>query len=838
MASYDPNIIEPKWQTYWEEKKLFAAADRSSKPKYYCLIEFPYPSGEGLHVGHPRPYTALDVLARKRRMQGYNVLYPIGFDAFGLPTENYAIKTGAHPQTITERNVATFTAQLKALGLSFDWDRQVVTTDPAYYRWTQWIFLKLFEHGLAYKAKMPINWCPSCRIGLANEEVAGGACERCGTAVEQREKEQWLLKITRYADRLADDLAPVDYPERIKPQQINWIGRKEWIDIDYPVVGTNESVVVSTTRPDTNFGATFVVLAPEHPLVSAEKGLIPAERRKAVEQYIAAARKKTDQERMAEGRKKTGVFAGLYGLNRLNNKQLPIWISDFVLTTVGTGAVVGVPGHDRRDFEFATAFGLPVIRVVVGRDGDTSDLTRIEQVQEAEGTMVHSEFLDGLDIHRATAIIMDYLEKKGWGKRATRYNLRDWVFSRQRYWGEPIPLVFCGACQDKIKKQKSKSKNKEYSQGELLNPGWIAVPENQLPVALPEVKKYEPTDTGESPLATMTGWVTVTCPRCGGPARRETDTMPNWAGSNWYFLRYADPANAKALAAPDQLAYWLPVDWYNGGMEHTTLHLLYSRFIYKFLYDIKVVPESCGNEPYRKRTSHGLILGEGGEKMSKSRGNVVNPSEIVAAYGADTLRLYELFMGPFEQAIPWDTAGVRGVRRFLEKVWDTFERSELVSADHEDAAAKTLLHRTVKKVSDDIETQDYNTAVSALMILSNTLAGQPTISRSTAETFLRLLAPFAPHLAEERWRKLGHRRSIFQASWPAFDEKLIVATEITLVVQINGKVRDSLHAPADITEQVAERAARARPKIAGYLEGKQVKNIIFVPGRLINFVVE
>ena len=838
MASYDPNIIEPKWQTYWEEKKLFAAADRSSKPKYYCLIEFPYPSGEGLHVGHPRPYTALDVLARKRRMQGYNVLYPIGFDAFGLPTENYAIKTGAHPQTITERNVATFTAQLKALGLSFDWDRQVVTTDPAYYRWTQWIFLKLFEHGLAYKAKMPINWCPSCRIGLANEEVAGGACERCGTAVEQREKEQWLLKITRYADRLADDLAPVDYPERIKTQQINWIGRKEWIDIDYPVVGTNESVVVSTTRPDTNFGATFVVLAPEHPLVSAEKGLIPAERRKAVEQYIAAARKKTDQERMAEGRKKTGVFAGLYGLNRLNNKQLPIWISDFVLTTVGTGAVVGVPGHDRRDFEFATAFGLPVIRVVVGRDGDTSDLTRIEQVQEAEGTMVHSEFLDGLDIHRATAIIMDYLEKKGWGKRATRYNLRDWVFSRQRYWGEPIPLVFCGACQDKIKKQKSKSKNKEYSQGELLNPGWIAVPENQLPVALPEVKKYEPTDTGESPLATMTGWVTVTCPRCGGPARRETDTMPNWAGSNWYFLRYADPANAKALAAPDQLAYWLPVDWYNGGMEHTTLHLLYSRFIYKFLYDIKVVPESCGNEPYRKRTSHGLILGEGGEKMSKSRGNVVNPSEIVAAYGADTLRLYELFMGPFEQAIPWDTAGVRGVRRFLEKVWDTFERSELVSADHEDAAAKTLLHRTVKKVSDDIETQDYNTAVSALMILSNTLAGQPTISRSTAETFLRLLAPFAPHLAEERWRKLGHRRSIFQASWPAFDEKLIVATEITLVVQINGKVRDSLHAPADITGQVAERAARARPKIAGYLEGKQVKNIIFVPGRLINFVVE
>ena len=838
MASYDPNIIEPKWQTYWEEKKLFAAADRSSKPKYYCLIEFPYPSGEGLHVGHPRPYTALDVLARKRRMQGYNVLYPIGFDAFGLPTENYAIKTGAHPQTITERNVATFTAQLKALGLSFDWDRQVVTTDPAYYRWTQWIFLKLFEHGLAYKAKMPINWCPSCRIGLANEEVAGGACERCGTAVEQREKEQWLLKITRYADRLADDLAPVDYPERIKTQQINWIGRKEWIDIDYPVVGTNESVVVSTTRPDTNFGATFVVLAPEHPLVSAEKGLIPAERRKAVEQYIAAARKKTDQERMAEGRKKTGVFAGLYGLNRLNNKQLPIWISDFVLTTVGTGAVVGVPGHDRRDFEFATAFGLPVIRVVVGRDGDTSDLTRIEQVQEAEGTMVHSEFLDGLDIHRATAIIMDYLEKKGWGKRATRYNLRDWVFSRQRYWGEPIPLVFCGACQDKIKKQKSKSKNKEYSQGELLNPGWIAVPENQLPVALPEVKKYEPTDTGESPLATMTGWVTVTCPRCGGPAHRETDTMPNWAGSNWYFLRYADPANAKALAAPDQLAYWLPVDWYNGGMEHTTLHLLYSRFIYKFLYDIKVVPESCGNEPYRKRTSHGLILGEGGEKMSKSRGNVVNPSEIVAAYGADTLRLYELFMGPFEQAIPWDTAGVRGVRRFLEKVWDTFERSELVSADHEDAAAKTLLHRTVKKVSDDIETQDYNTAVSALMILSNTLAGQPTISRSTAETFLRLLAPFAPHLAEERWRKLGHRRSIFQASWPAFDEKLIVATEITLVVQINGKVRDSLHAPADITGQVAERAARARPKIAGYLEGKQVKNIIFVPGRLINFVVE
>ena len=838
MSAYNHKTIETKWQRYWEKKKLFAASDKSKEPKFYCLIEFPYPSGEGLHVGHPRSYTALDTLARKRRMEGYNVLYPIGFDAFGLPSENYAIKTGIHPAITTEKNIATFTRQLKSLGFSFDWDRVVVTTDPKYYKWTQWIFLQMYKHGLAYKAKMPINWCLSCKTGLANEEVVAGQCERCGGAVEKREKEQWMLKITKYADRLIEDLETVDYPERIKTQQINWIGRKVWIDITYPVVGIDEEIIVSTTRPDTNFGATFVVLAPEHPLLDPEKNFIPQDKRKEVDKYIKASKSKSELERIDEGRKKTGVFTGRYCLNRLNGKNLPIYITDFVLMTVGTGAVVGVPGHDRRDFEFTRVFGLPVIRVVVGSDGDTSPITKIEQVQEDEGKMINSAFLDGMDIHSATHKIMDFLEAEGWGKKAIRYHLRDWVFSRQRYWGEPIPMIFCENCKNtgaspdgspRFARLDSESERA----GEA---GWVPVPEKDLPVELPKVEKYEPTDTGESPLAIISDWVNTKCPKCGGPAKRETDTMPNWAGSNWYFLRYADPHNNKALANDKKLEYWTPVDWYNGGMEHTTLHLLYSRFVYKFLYDIGAVPKSCGPEPYKKRTAHGLILGEGGEKMSKSRGNVVNPDDVVKEYGADTLRVYEMFMGPFDQPIPWDTKGVIGVRRFLEKIWSICNGQTDI-ADQASSELISLTHRTIKKVGDDIESQDYNTAVSAMMILANKIIESKKIDNFIAESFLKILSPFAPHISEEIWQLLGHKNSIIKEDWPRYDENLAKEQEIDLVIQVNGKVRDKMKVPADITEQSAEKFARGSEKVSKYLEGQTVKNIIFVPGRLINFVL-
>lgn len=808
MAGYDHQTIEKKWQAAWDAEQTYRAVDDPARPKAYYLIEFPYPSGEGLHVGHPRSYTAMDVIARQARMAGRNVLYPIGFDAFGLPSENYAIKTGIHPAVTTAKNITTFTGQLKSLGLSFDWSRAFSTTDPAYYRWTQWIFLQLYKHGLAYKAKMPINWCVSCKIGLANEEVVGGRCERCGGPVEKREKEQWMLRITAYAERLLADLETVDYRADIKQQQVNWIGKSEGIDIRYDVEGLADTITVYTTRPDTNYGATFIVVAPESEFV--QKHFESFKDKETVAQYIEEAKKKTDIERIAEGRKKTGVETGLYAINQLTGRKMPIYVSDFVLAHVGTGCVVGVPGHDVRDFEFAQEKGLEIVRVVVGADGDTSPITTVEQVQEEEGTMINSGFLDGMDIMAAKEAIKDHIEKNGWGKRVSNYKLRDWVFSRQRYWGEPIPMVWCEQCQ------------------------WVPVPEDQLPVTLPEVEKYQPTDTGESPLAAMTDWVQTTCPQCGGAARRETDTMPNWAGSSWYFLRYTDPENVTAIADPDKLRYWAPVDWYNGGMEHTTLHLLYSRFWYKFLWDIGAVPRDCGPEPYRKRTSHGMILGSNGEKMSKSRGNVVNPDELVQKFGADAVRTYIMFMGPFEQAIPWDTNGLVGVRRFLDKIW---RLSETVNDQPLSLEVQQLCHRTIKKVTDDIAALRLNTAVSALMILVNELSAAGSVERSAWESFLKLLAPFAPHLAEELWHQLGHADSVHRSTWPVADPTLLVAEQVEIVVQVNGKRRGSVSAAPDADQTSVESLARAEPAVQAALGGASPTKVIFVPGRLINFVV-
>ena len=800
---YDHQKIEAKWQKFWENEKLFAAADKSRKKKFYCLIEFPYPSGEGLHVGHPRSYTALDVLARKRRMEGYNVLYPIGYDAFGLPSENYAIKTGIHPKETTKKNIATFTGQLKSLGFSFDWDRVVVTTDPAYYKWTQWIFLKLFEHDMAYKASMPINWCLSCNIGLANEEVVNGRCERCGGEVEKRLKEQWMLRITKYADRLIDDLDLVDYPERVKAQQINWIGKSHGAEINFQIADQQEQVTIFTTRPDTLFGATFMVVAPEHSLV--EKITTESQHR-AVEQYVAQAVKRSEVERTDATREKTGVLTGSYAINPATDEKIPILIADYVLLGYGTGAIMAVPAHDQRDWEFAKKMNLPIVEVVSGGD------IRKGAYEPPTGELVNSGKFNGQSVTKAQIEIIRWLENRKIGKAMIAYKLRDWVFSRQRYWGEPIPIINCETC------------------------GYVPVPEKDLPVVLPEVENFKPTQSGQSPLAAIESWVNVTCPKCKGKAKREIDVMPNWAGSNWYYMRYIDPYNTKALAAADKLEHWMPVDWYNGGMEHTTLHLLYSRFMYKFLYDIGAVPSACGPEPYKKRTSHGLILGEGGEKMSKSKGNVVNPDEVVGKLGADTLRLYEMFMGPFDQAIPWDSAGVAGTRRFIEKVWTMFTGgiSLVKSADE---SLLMLVHQTIKKVSRDIETQDYNTAISALMILANTIAKHGSMNRFIGESFLKLLSPFAPHVAEELWLKTKHRRSIQLEAWPSYDEAMLTAQQFKLIVQINGKVRASVLVDADITEQLAEAVARQLDQVTRHLAGKTVENIVFVPGRLINFVV-
>jgi len=817
MAKYNPQEIEPKWQRYWQEQKFFEAEDFSKKPKLYLLVEFPYPSAEGLHVGHCRSYTAMDIIARKKRMEGFNVLFPMGWDAFGLPTENYAIKTGVHPKIVTAKNTVNFKKQLRSLGLSFDWSREINTTDPKYYKWTQWIFIQLFKKGLAYKAKIPVNYCPACKITLANEEVIDNKCERCGEPVIQKEREQWLLKITKYADRLIDDLDKVDFPDKIKTQQINWIGRKEWIDISYPVIGSKKIIIVSTTRPDTNFGATFVVLAPEHLLFNSEAN-IPKDKRKAVYDYIKKAKSKSERERIDEKRKKTGVFTGLYCLNQLNNKKMPIYVADFVLTTVGTGAVVGVPGHDKRDFEFAKEFNLPIIRVVIGKDGDKSPITKIEQVQEEEGKMINSEFLDGLDIHTAASKMMNYLEKKNWGKRVIRYHLRDWVFSRQHYWGEPTPMIKCPKC------------------------GWQPVLEKDLPVELPEVKKYQPTETGESPLAKVKDWINTKCPKCGGPSQRETDVMPNWAGSNWYYLAYTMPRNQKSkiknqkyIWDKKKMGYWMPVDWYNGGMEHTTLHLLYSRFIYKFLWDIEAVPKLIGPEPYKKRTAHGIILGEGGIKMSKSKGNVINPDEVVKKYGADTLRIYEMFMGPFDEMIAWDTKGLKGAKRFLQKVWELFEnpKSEITNSK-----LKRELHRTIKKVSEDIENLKFNTAVSSMMKFSNLWQENPnSLEVNDFENFLKILSPFAPHLSEELWQKLGKKESIFLEKFPKYDKKFIEEKKFLLIIQINGKVRDKIEIDIDIEKEEAEKIALSQEKIKKRIGDKKIKKTVFIANKLINFVI-
>lgn len=815
MQKYDFKTIEPKWQEMWDKQELYKAEDLSKKPKWYTLVEFPYPSGAGLHVGHVRSYTALDVVSRKLRMQGYNVLYPIGWDAFGLPTENYAIKNKIHPRIATEQNIRTFKRQLKSLGLSYDWSREIDTTDPKYYKWTQWLFLQFLKHGLAYKKKMSINWCPKCKTGLANEEVVNGRCERCGTLAERKEMEQWMLAITKYADRLIEGLETVDYLERIKSQQINWIGRSEGINIDYEIENTDKQISVYTTRPDTNFGATFVVMAPDLEFVKKNLTLFPNSQE--VERYIEATGKKTELERIAEGRKKTGVFTGWYAINKLTDKKMPVYLSDFVLATVGTGVVVGVPGHDLRDFEFAKEMGLEIIRVVVGVDGDVSPINEKEQVQEDAGKMINSGFLDGLDIQEAKEKIKDYLEEKGWGKRVVNYKLRDWIFSRQHYWGEPIPVVHCELC------------------------GTVPVPEDQLPVELPAVESYEPTDTGESPLAKITDWVNTVCPTCGGPAKRETDTMPNWAGSSWYFLRYIDPDNNQAFADAEKLKYWMQVDLYNGGMEHTTLHLLYSRFWNMFLYDIGLVPTS---EPYARRRSHGMVLAEDGKKMSKSLGNVINPDEVVSVYGADTLRLYEMFMGPFDQAIPWDTKSIFGMSRFINKVWNLATEKTLTDCEIKGGQCKCapaglpqLLHKTIKKVTEDIEDFHFNTAISQMMIFVNFASKFDSLPKPAVEKFLQILSPFAPHIAEELWDVLGRKESIFLQVWPEYNKELIKDEMVNLVVQINGKVRETIKVEVGVTEEEAKKLAALQEKIKPWLEGKEIIKIIFVPDKLINIVV-
>ena len=802
---YDFAAIEPKWQKRWEEAKVYAAQDGSTKPKFYGLIEFPYPSGQGLHVGHPRPFTAMDIVTRKKRMDGYNVLYPIGFDAFGLPTENYAIKNHVHPAAVTKQNIENFTRQLKMLGYGFDWDRVVDTTDPAYYKWTQWIFLQLFKKGLAYKATMPVNWCTSCKCVLANEEVVEGVCERCGSAVIRKEKSQWMLKITQYAQRLIDDLDDVDFIERVKIQQRNWIGRSTGAEVTFKST-TGDDIVVFTTRPDTLFGATYMVLSPEHELVRGwlESGRLANAGEVAAYQKTAAS--KSDLERTELNKEKTGVkLDGVRGVNPVNGKEIPIFISDYVLSTYGTGAIMAVPAHDDRDWEFAKKFGLEIIEVVSGgKDVQKAAFT----AKDETGILVNSDFLNGLTVKDAIPAVTKWLEEKGIGAAKVNYKLRDWVFSRQRYWGEPIPMVHCDKC------------------------GWQPLPESELPLLLPEVESYEPTDDGESPLSKMTDWVKTACPCCGGPAKRETDTMPQWAGSSWYFLRYMDPHNGNALASKEALDYWSPVDWYNGGMEHTTLHLLYSRFWHKFLYDIGVAPTK---EPYQKRTSHGMILGEGGEKMSKSRGNVVNPDDIVKAYGADTLRLYVMFIGDFEQAAVWSDQAVKGCKRFLDKVWNLAEGCS-DSLDYT-PANEAAVHKTIKKVADDIEAMKFNTAIAAMM----TLVGEfqkNGCSRGDMRTLVTLLSPFAPHVAEELWEMLGGEDFVCRQPWPAYDESKTVADTVQMAVQVNGKVRANIIVPADADNEAVTAAAQADPKVRKFTDGMALVKTIVVPGRLVNLIVK
>ncbi len=801
---YNHKVVEKKWQKVWDDEKAFAATDDYSKPKYYALVEFPYPSGQGLHVGHPRPYTALDIVARKRRMQGYNVLYPMGWDAFGLPTENYAIKNKVHPKIVTANNVAHFKDQLHSLGYSFDWDREINTTDPNYYKWTQWIFLKLFKAGLAYKKEMPINWCTSCKVGLANEEVVNGRCERCGSEVVRKVKSEWMLKITEYADKLIEGLNDVDYIERVKVSQRNWIGKSTGAEVDFSIKGKEDKLRIYTTRCDTLFGVTYMVVSPEHPYLDKYKAEI--KNWSEIEAYREAASKKSDFERAELAKDKTGVqIDGLVAVNPVNGKEVPIWVSDYVLMSYGTGAIMAVPAHDERDWEFAKKFNLPIIQVVA-KNGEAVDVNEAAFTDVATGVLINSDFLNGLEVKDAKEKMISYLEEKGIGTAKTNYKLRDWVFSRQRYWGEPIPIVECEKC------------------------GYVPIDESELPLMLPEVESYMPTDNGESPLAAMTDWVNTTCPCCGGPAKRETDTMPQWAGSSWYFLRYCDPHNDKALASPESLKYWLPVDWYNGGMEHTTLHLLYSRFWHKFLYDQKVVPTP---EPYQKRTSHGMILGENGEKMSKSRGNVVNPDDIVREYGADTLRTYEMFIGAFNLAASWSEDGVKGCRRFLERVWklqDIMTDEEGYSADLE-----TKMHQTIKKVSNDFENLKYNTAIAAMMALINDFYKKNAVTKGEYKTLITLLNPVAPHITEELWQIVGGEGYLYQTTWPEYDEAKTVESTVEIAVQINGKTKGTITIGKDDAKD--DVIAKAKESIADKLTGNIVKEI-YVPGRIVNIVAK
>ncbi|WP_071433464.1 leucine--tRNA ligase [Angelakisella massiliensis] len=799
---YDFKEIEAKWQKRWDDEQCFAASNDYSKPKYYALVEFPYPSGQGLHVGHPRSYTALDIVARKRRLEGYNVLYPMGWDAFGLPTENFAIKNHIHPEIVTEKNVAHFKEQLKSLGLSFDWSREINTTDPNYYKWTQWIFLQLFKKGLAYKKEMSVNWCTSCKCVLANEEVVNGVCERCGSEVVHKVKSQWMLRITEYAQRLIDDLGLVDYIDRVKTSQINWIGRSTGAEVNFGTTA-GDLLTVYTTRPDTLYGATYMVISPEHPYI--EKWADRIGNMDAVRAYQEASAKKSDFERTEVAKDKTGVqLEGVRGINPVTGKEIPIFISDYVLMTYGTGAIMAVPAHDTRDWEFAKKFGLPIIEVVKGGNVEEAAFTDCET-----GVMVNSGILDGLTVEEAKKKIIQWLEENGKGHPKVNYKLRDWVFSRQRYWGEPIPVIYCEKC------------------------GYVPLDESELPLRLPEVQSYEPTDNGESPLAHLDDWVNVECPHCHGPAKRETDTMPQWAGSSWYFMRYCDPHNDKALASREALDYWLPVDWYNGGMEHTTLHLLYSRFWHKFLYDIGVVGTP---EPYKKRTSHGMILGENGEKMSKSRGNVVNPDAVIDQYGADTMRLYEMFIGDFEKTAPWKTSSIKGCKRFLERVCGLFD----VMTDEEGYSKEleSSFHKTIKKVSEDIENLKFNTAIAALMSLLNEISDKGSITRGEMATFITLLNPFAPHLTEELNERMGNTTLLTYMTWPQYDPAKCVDEQVEIVVQICGKIKARLMVSPDASQEEVKAAAMENEAVRQALEGKSVVKEIYVKGKLLNIVAK
>lgn len=803
MAEYNFKEIEKKWQDRWDEAHAFEAENGSDKEKFFGLIEFPYPSGQGLHVGHPRSYTAMDIIARKRRMQGYNVLYPIGWDAFGLPAENYAIKNNVHPAVITAKNIANFKRQLKMLGFSFDWSREVNTTDPNYYKWTQWIFLQLFKKGLAYKQEMPINWCTSCQVGLANEEVVNGVCERCGGEVIQKRQSQWMLKITEYAQRLIDDLDDIDFLDKIKTQQRNWIGRSEGAEVKFTLT-TGDEMVVYTTRCDTLFGATYTVISPEHPLI--EKLADKLTNYDEIKAYQAAAAKKSEFERTELAKEKTGVkLEGVMAINPVTGKEIPVFVSDYVLVTYGTGAIMAVPAHDSRDWEFAKKFDLPIVEVVSGG----KDVNEEAYTDVSKGTMVNSGFLTGMTVKEAIPAMIDYLEKENLGTRKVNYKLRDWVFSRQRYWGEPIPIIHCPKC------------------------GQVPVPEDELPLVLPDMEEFKPGENGESPLANATDWINTTCPVCGAAAKRETDTMPQWAGSSWYFLRYTDAHNDDALASKEALDYWTPVDWYNGGMEHTTLHLLYSRFWHKFLFDIGVVPTK---EPYQKRTSHGMILGENGEKMSKSRGNVVNPDDVVNEVGADTFRTYEMFLGAFDQSTPWSQQGLKGCYKFIEKVWNL--QNIMTDEEGYSAELEKSMHKTIKKVGEDFERMKFNTAIATMMSFLNEVTKKGSITKGEYKTFITLLNPVAPHMTEELWEMLGGEGLLSLTAWPQYDEEKTVDDEIEIVVQINGKIRDKMSVAADLDRAGLESVAMESSRIKELTEGKSIVKVIAVPGKLVNIVVK